>query len=270
MKQITKADVLKIVISVLFIVSVIIIFKSDCLCSKPTLETNKELILFPIPTNESLQLVQTNTKIYIHQKWLDNWLLGKTCGISCWQDIIPGVTSIEEAIIQLENNPLITNIRGNKTDYITWDWKEDPEHKKSSGGHIDGKYINNKNTVISIELDIERNNLSLQEVIKTYGEPSNVWTKLHCVGGGLEYYQDVLYEQYGYNLFQWETVDHPPVFGSDMFLDGVKFAEKTELITELSKSGQLYAWNGINGAYNFRFDKWEEYFYVDCRSYINK
>jgi hypothetical protein len=107
------------------------------------------------------------------------WLKGDSCSLPCWQGITPGITTAEEAVVILNSSPAIKTgsaltIEHGADGQVTWDWlgsedggyarydARDPNHTIYAIRPLFG-FISGINPVFTLD-----------EVIKTYGEPSHI------------------------------------------------------------------------------------------------
>lgn len=97
--------------------------------------------------------------------WWTTWLTQPACKSPCWQNITPGVTTIDEAISILEKMQG-TTITYNKNNGVEWDFgstKTDCGWLNAEGGIV--------NFVILSSVD---DNLTLETVVASYGFPNFV------------------------------------------------------------------------------------------------
>ena len=108
------------------------------------------------------------------QKWLADFFSNPTCDIPCWENIIPGKTTMEKAQLIVQSRDDIENFRGPiipppQPNYIDFTWSFKNDHR---GGWIESDV--NGEIVWFIELSL---NLSLSQIIDKFGFPEQVFPR---------------------------------------------------------------------------------------------
>ncbi len=117
----------------------------------------------------------------INDDWQYRWLKGIPCKPPCWEGITPGQTTADEAVKVLEQSPIIYLAKKNppkgfSRGSVVWDWVDGPQSKDSLGGWGgDALYElkTSSNFIIFIRPQY-RETVKLEDVIKSYGEPSHI------------------------------------------------------------------------------------------------
>jgi hypothetical protein len=101
------------------------------------------------------------------QKWWNMWLVNSSCQPPCWQNITPGVTTIDEAISILEKLPEI-KITSKSEFGVSWDFIQN----KDEGGTVG---ISEDGIVRTIWLSsVSERKLLLKTIVASYNEPEYV------------------------------------------------------------------------------------------------
>lgn len=125
----------------------------------------------------SLLLISCGKSLLFHNQeprndWLASWLSNPVCQPPCWENIIPGKTSLNEAVNILTNmdgvNILLFPIKDTTSEMRQMDWTF--ERIKDNAGIQTDKY---GNLVSKIYFNINQI-LTIEEVEKKFGFPSNV------------------------------------------------------------------------------------------------
>ena len=125
-------------------------------------------------------------------KWKAQWLNGAGCKPPCWEDITPGVTSLQEMANLLNLMPATKKIdRG--ANYIQWEFS-----KKNYGAALSA---NGSDTILNLHITFDggydEQQFSLPEVFEKYGEPVNL-QPYSCTDGGCE--TNLVYPEIGMAL----------------------------------------------------------------------
>ncbi len=107
--------------------------------------------------------------------WVTKWLNSPTCQIPCWENIVPGVTTTDDALKLLSQIPniKITNPYGSSIEWVI---------DGTDTGWID----QSNNLVISITLNINRGErIMLSEIDDAYGLPTQA-RLYRCLEGSCE------------------------------------------------------------------------------------
>ena len=99
--------------------------------------------------------------------WWTGWLAQPVCKPPCWQNITPGVTTMDEALSILENMPEIT-ITFRSGDGVDWEFNKSKDEGGTLGASDEG-------IVDIIWLgSVSNTKLHLEEVVATYNTPEYV------------------------------------------------------------------------------------------------
>lgn len=195
------------------------------------------------------------------QDWQYRWLKGIPCRPPCFEGIMPGRTTVEEALNLLRNNPLVSDVTTQSTgNYgsVVWNWiyqrKNTIANLYNAEALYDLKATNP--TIVFIEPLFQSAPSKLDDVIKAYGEPSHV-----IAGARLDY--DHISENYLYDLtivflsqgFAISTYDvnalkKRPVLDANLALDHLGFftPDKVEAVSFLvvvnTNTKFLIPWQG--------------------------
>ena len=101
----------------------------------------------------------------ISSTWLTTWLTQPACKLPCWQNITPGVTTIDEAVSILEKMP-DTTITYNEKDGVDWEFGS----TKNDGGWL----VAQDGIVNFVVLDLLHSKVALEALVASYGYPSYV------------------------------------------------------------------------------------------------
>lgn len=187
--------------------------------------------------------------------WQKEWLSGLPCRLPCFQNIIPGQTTAQEATKALQQNPLVAvaqivdHAGKNYDNYVRWDWKDGTKSElpdityggtasyspKAASGII---YLIEPNLGTPVELG---------EVIKAFGQPSHIIVGKRRVGGKLYFGVQILYLPLGMTLFPRGTTTKPTI-DENLTFSSVNFFAPTLKGYKLAFPGQEYqqlvAWEG--------------------------
>lgn len=117
------------------------------------------------------------------------WLRGEPCSAPCWEGIIPGRTTVTEAVDILNRSSLITGLQNSyrvspdDDDTVTWLWMNP---KGSAGGSL--AYPQHPSApVTTIHVAFPNTSFRFRDVIAAYGNPSYVlpFSDSGPVGGNL-------------------------------------------------------------------------------------
>jgi hypothetical protein len=99
------------------------------------------------------------------RNWQTAWLDQPVCKPPCWQNITPGVTTRDEAVLILENTPGVA-ITYNKKSGLSWNFGT-----KAEGGNI---IVSEDGIVSGVWLGSTNENLYLKKVTAAYSFPKYV------------------------------------------------------------------------------------------------
>lgn len=105
-------------------------------------------------------------------EWIANWLKNPTCALPCWEKIIPGETSRDQAKSLLSSNPKITGI--DERDVIPYGLMLFVKiYNRKYDGNISIRF-DDQNIAQEIELITFGGNLYLNDIVSVYGAPKQV------------------------------------------------------------------------------------------------
>lgn len=131
--------------------------------------------------------------------WQSRWLASIPCRPPCWEGLIPGKTTAEEAVQILKASPIASFAYIRNSDYggtVSWRWANG-----KPGGEAELKFKDGKRIVTRIRPVIDY--VSLKEVMRVYGEPSYI--SVHALptsdhGKTLDYYWEIIYDPLGFSI----------------------------------------------------------------------
>lgn len=106
------------------------------------------------------------------EPWIAKWLDNPTCQPPCWENLIPGLTSITDTISTLGAISDVTDFRGPVTglgDELDIAWKFKASQSSGLAVSNNGEIV----TQVILSLDIKQQ-LFVDNVVSTYGYPSHV------------------------------------------------------------------------------------------------
>jgi hypothetical protein len=189
-----------------------------------------------------------------------NWLAGKPCAPPCWEGVIPGQTSLDEAINILNQHPQMGNIaiydvpkyRGG---VVGWEWSG---HPPSGYGLLHYQRLEDSTAALINSISVQfPDHFSLAPIIAAYGEPSYIAPHAslrppfgHPDGKTIYYEITVVYQNRGFYLMTFPASTTPPHIAQDMTVsssvvffpptgEGLEAAEGGERI-----SASLVPWQG--------------------------
>jgi hypothetical protein len=101
--------------------------------------------------------------------WWTTWLTEPVCKPPCWQNIIPGVTNIEEAVSILESTPGVT-VKLKSKDGVDWEFNQN----RNQGGTIKMSADNIVNTIWLYSPLEGKALLDLESIVMSYNNPEYV------------------------------------------------------------------------------------------------
>ncbi len=161
-----------------------------------------------------------------------NWLEDPPCRPPCWERIIPGQTTQQEALTILRQHPLVTGLEIYDAvipaladeGEANWRWRGATSGGGSVAYHIDS-------TVYRISVGNPSKLLTFQDIITAYGEPSHVSAAAvpSTDGNDTVYRLDFVYLSQGFAL-RWRgsgNNSQKPWYGSGWKDFGLYFFEPT-------------------------------------------
>ncbi|HEX2914517.1 MAG TPA: hypothetical protein VH186_27195 [Chloroflexia bacterium] len=162
--------------------------------------------------------------------WQYRWLQGIPCKPPCWEGLIPGQTTGEEALNILKQNPLVAvaeiSYPGPTTggNYVGWNWVTAPKNRYGSVGDGGDAVFRGSAHVIDLIRPKYTITFKLSQVIAKYGEPSHV-IAIDVTGPDLgspkEYYLGFVYLPMGFLLYL--KTGNIPTLTADIALSGPQF-----------------------------------------------
>jgi hypothetical protein len=101
------------------------------------------------------------------------WLSGDTCPLPCWAGVIPGKTTLVQAISELENNPSVIEVNYSETDTggeLLWTYSDGRSGKALS------RLLPSGDNVIYVIFP-RFNWVSLEYIENFWGSPTHAWVK---------------------------------------------------------------------------------------------
>lgn len=162
-------------------------------CDTQPQVTQSSPILFPSPTLQVTPSTPipfpspTQTKSEFRYDWKTNWLTNPTCAPPCWEGIIPGQTSLQEAIELIKNIPGF-EITATFRDGVSWTGK-------SFRGHASVGETGNTISYMIMKIGTYKN-INIQEAIDVFGEPPNI----QVFACGPSCFVNIIYPNFGLAL----------------------------------------------------------------------
>ncbi len=175
------------------------------------------------------------------------WLKGTPCSPPCWQGIIPGQTTLEQATTILKNLSIATNIELGpltNTKELNWDWKG-----TDRGGKIWFHPATPAKTVYSIATGLPGTKLG--DIIAAYGEPTYISV---LSGPPVEQGQSTTYSIMvmflSKGLYMNYQSKSKPSFNSDLLMVSPVFFEPNSLeqvakLLSLGETNVILPWQGF-------------------------
>lgn len=158
------------------------------------------------------------------ENWPYRWLNETPCRPPCWEGIIPGQTTAEEAVGVLSISPVIaaaevvTNPLMPDRGYVLWEWVD-----RGEGGEAIFHAQTPSSPVYAIHPNLPTT-FRFGDVIQVYGEPSHVMARSYYgpdVGSGIFYDLSIVYLSQGFILYDGKG--GKPVLSADTRFSGVTF-----------------------------------------------
>ena len=180
------------------------------------------------------------------------WLKGTPCSVPCWEGITPGVTSLQDAIQLLKQNPLVRTISIltetiDGESYVLWDWiNAEPGGQAYYDPKSSNKIIDN------VRPNYVKKLLKLSDVIQAFGEPEYV-IATYSRGAETTAHFYELYFSYVSKGFSLESSTDGgtsmPLLSSEIYVGQPGFYVPTKDFTQLKARGVI-AWQGFKD-FNF-------------------
>jgi hypothetical protein len=187
--------------------------------STPTLKTSTF-----VPISQITTLASTNSQV-----WNTRWLKGVPCSPPCYENIMPGKTTLENAQKSMQQNSLIEKVElinslSDSSAFLEWSWKKELNNnlQELKGGVLRVEDNKPNSSVKQIEPDLLP--FKLSEVIQAYGEPEYVIAtfnpKIH--ESGFYYKLSLFYFSKGF-LIHTNPYKSTPIFNKEIEMDYVWF-----------------------------------------------
>jgi hypothetical protein len=206
-------------------------------------------VLTPTAT-PTLYLTKTRTTP-IPIEWTTGWLRGDPCYAPCWEGILPGRDTPEEAVAKLKKNPKMQSIKNEENYYnhdrgdISWLWANGQE-----GGEISYLRSGKNQKIRNIFPLFYVSQVHFVDVIKVYGYPSHIaaYMARALEGPAIFYSFDLVYINYGFDLGSKsgpsETIDENVILsGASFFYPTIEGFDATDFREQPSK--WLIPWKGF-------------------------
>jgi hypothetical protein len=131
-------------------------------------------------------------------EWVKQWLNDPTCAPPCWMNIYPGTTTIYQAEILLSEDPdILIDNPPTEIEYPSINWMEMGWNFSDTDDGGLAKTSSESEVVSTINLYLN-SDLTLEQVIDSYGKPSHVLT-FDCRGVGWEKFciTEIIYHNSG-------------------------------------------------------------------------
>ena len=129
------------------------------------------------PSDDAYSVRATQDIVDLYATLSVRWLSGNSCSPPCWEGIMPGQTTLKDAVDLLQNNPLIGQLtiyadenRPNSGE-ISWNW---PGVEKRGGRVFYAPIGDVAESVVYAIWPGFGEGIRLGEVIQAFGEPSHV------------------------------------------------------------------------------------------------
>jgi hypothetical protein len=187
--------------------------------------------------------------------WLIKFLESPTCQPPCWENIIPGETTISDAMDLLRIVPYVQNIspyypKRTSSVHIEWEFVDNSENGRIHSTS-DGKKVE------SIYFDIRENmSLSLGNMIGSYGSPSYMFISLepdmcYCMTG-------LAYEAKGMVIYIHQLCKVQNSIGG-VSSKLIKLTEETSIYSIFLSSPHGESWYAIIPRFNIEWNGYGEY-----------
>lgn len=145
--------------------------------------------------------------------WKTNWLMNAQCAPPCWEGIIPGKTTLPEAVEIIQKMPGV-QMTGVYHNTVYWE-----QYQSYFGFALVSE---GDNTILSIVIDFDRKQgISLQEAINVFGKPSSVQS-FSCAQNICDVY--VIYPELGLSLrLLLESGEYAFTIAESSEIVGIKF-----------------------------------------------
>jgi hypothetical protein len=148
--------------------------------------------------------VHTPPSIDRAKDWSISWLQGLPCRPPCWEGIIPGQTTADEAVTVLLSNPLVLTATmapsplSPKDGIVTWSWRY---QAGSSEAYYDLQTSSQKIVAVRVHFPTS---LPFADMMQAYGEPSHIMAYASHgpdIGAGLAYELALVYQSDGFVIY---------------------------------------------------------------------
>ena len=214
-----------------------------------------------ITPTPQLTIVATSTPPTVSPSQLQyNWLKGIPCAPPCFEGLIPGKTTADEAENILKNNPQVSQVTKKEFDSnggsISWTWVKPPlriNNYTAINAVISYRKVKGSLVIYRISPGFGETSFTIGEVIQAYGEPTYVVAKsVLQETGGDSYSVDFIYLDKGFlvRTYKYSKPSSKPNINADLVLNyGVEFYETgiEGLLKNYSfNKNKLVPWQGYN------------------------
>jgi hypothetical protein len=178
------------------------------------------------------------------ENWGMRWMNNEPCQAPCWENLTPGVTTVDESMLLLMDSPINWVRYLPKDNSISFEWRNKDNIYYS--GYIELNSLVSPAVVKSIRLDVLSNNvgLELKNILTSFGEPQISFTG-RCAPVAL-YSLDVYFPEYNTLFFIFDA-DSSIRLSPSLSFSSVLFSEN------INTSYQVWDdWQGYSAEYNIR------------------
>ena len=142
------------------------------------------------------------------------WVAGLPCRAPCWENILPGRTSVTEAATLLAHNPAVATVTSQAG--IAWTWQA--THRPGGEIRIDHGHVQSITPFYDSAF-------RLGDIIQTYGEPSYVNAKAfhNPDGSDITYSVQIEWQAAGFDVRAGNAASQPLVLGPDLQVEDPTF-----------------------------------------------
>jgi len=193
------------------------------IATKATIINYSPTIINPtiVPTSTAINKLSTPT---MPKDWKTRWLIGIPCRPPCYEGITPGVTTNNEALQKLLQNPIVADAKmkvynSPRDSEIDWSWLD----QGGTGGRLFFDASSPQQTINLINPYIP-GYFKYNEIVPMYGEPTHVIAFVRLPDGNnnsLIYEMRLIWLNYGF----WQSVKDPgkPTLRNSILLESPNF-----------------------------------------------
>jgi hypothetical protein len=175
-------------------------------CTSPfVISTREENIATATPhTTESLAVATEPVRAPPPTGWQSDWLQSRPCRPPCFENVTPGVTTLDQAYATWRANPQMQMVKVSSISasghrgYIGWRWVD----KSDNGGGIADYGQESVPSIISIRVTYYSHSFTVGEIISAFGEPTHVMASARRSpdSNGVSYGLTLVYLDYGFSI----------------------------------------------------------------------